>query len=84
MSTREQKSVSLQLPAGGSVQVYLSYTGEPHEEAVLYVHGFGSVVTGHWNETGHRQAADEIFSFLRSRGLVPLDDRPVEQARDDR
>ncbi|PYQ11169.1 MAG: hypothetical protein DMF80_22425 [Acidobacteria bacterium] len=55
-----------------------------HRRTGIYVHGFGSVVTGHWNETGHRQAADEIFSFLRSRGLVPLDDRPVEQARDDR
>src|SRR5438034_4745982 len=46
MKAREQKSVSLQLPAGGTLLVYVSYTGEPREEAVVYVHGFGSTRSG--------------------------------------
>ena len=46
MKAREEKSVSLQLPAGGTLLVYVSYTGEPREEAVVYVHGFGSTRSG--------------------------------------
>src|SRR6266852_5120741 len=46
MKAREQKSVSLQLPAGGALLIYVSYTGEPREEAVVYVHGFGSSRSG--------------------------------------
>lgn len=38
-----------------------------------YLHGFGAVITGHWNDAGHRQAAGQIFSFLRDRRLIPLD-----------
>src|SRR6266404_3154281 len=44
-----------------------------HRRTGTYLHGFGSVITGHWNEAGHRQAAEQIFAFLKQRNLVPLD-----------
>src|SRR5437588_626484 len=46
MSMRRQESTSLPLPVGGTLQVYISYTESPREEAVVYVHGFGSTRTG--------------------------------------
>ena len=46
---------------------------EYHQRTGTYLHGFHSVILGHWNEAGHRQAADAIFSFLKERRLVPLD-----------
>ncbi len=46
---------------------------EHHRATGAYVHGFGNRQTGHWNETGHRVAANEIFAFLTRRDLVPLD-----------
>jgi hypothetical protein len=44
-----------------------------HQRTGTYLHGFGSTITGHWNEAGHLRAAEEIFSFIRERRLVPLD-----------
>jgi pimeloyl-ACP methyl ester carboxylesterase len=46
MSVREREQVRLPLQTGGALQVYLSFTGEPREWAVLYVHGFGSTRAG--------------------------------------
>jgi pimeloyl-ACP methyl ester carboxylesterase len=46
MSTRRQETQSLVHPAEGTVQAYLSSTGEPADWAMLYVHGFGSARTG--------------------------------------
>jgi hypothetical protein len=36
------------------------------------LHGFGSARTGHWNETGHRLAAELTFQFLREHQMIPL------------
>ncbi len=49
---------------------------EHHRVTGAYVHGFGDSQMGHWNETGHRLAANEILAFLRDRELVPLDTVP--------
>lgn len=38
-----------------------------------YLHGFGGSTGGHWNENGHRLAAEKIFTFLKEKHLVPLD-----------
>ena len=38
-----------------------------------YLHGFGGSKEGHWNENGHRLAAEKIFEFLREKRLLPLD-----------
>lgn len=46
MTTRRQESATVPLSLGGTLQVYLSYTEEPCEDAVVYVHGFGSTRTG--------------------------------------
>ena len=35
------------------------------------LHGFGSSGVGHWNEDGHRLAAEEILKFLQQQNLVP-------------
>jgi len=35
-----------------------------HLKTGKYLHGFGGFPTGHWNETGHRLAAEEILAFL--------------------
>lgn len=57
----------------------ISYLGlmpafrDHHQRTGTYLHGFGSVIEGHWNEEGHALAAQEILSFLRGRRLVPLD-----------
>ncbi len=45
---------------------------EHHRITGMYLHGFGDRQTGHWNETGHRLAADEIFAFLNRQVLVPI------------
>src|SRR5688572_22852166 len=43
-----------------------------HLRTGQYLHGFGGSKGGHWNENGHRLAADRIFEFLREKGIVPL------------
>ncbi len=43
-----------------------------HRRTGTYLHGFGSVLDGHWNEHGHRLAAEKIFEFVRDQQLVPL------------
>ena len=35
-----------------------------HQQTGRYLHGFGESHGGHWNENGHRVAAEEIFNFL--------------------
>jgi hypothetical protein len=45
------------------------------------LHGFGDVNTGHWNERGHALAAEAIFRFLVTEGLVPVDSAPPRQAK---
>jgi hypothetical protein len=43
-----------------------------HVKTGKYLHGFGSGHGGHWNEYGHRLAAEEIFKFLMGNRLVPI------------
>jgi len=43
-----------------------------HLKTGTYLHGFGFSTAGHWNEHGHRLAADEIFKFLVEQRLVPI------------
>lgn len=42
-----------------------------HLETGQYLHGFGAGIIGHWNEKGHRLAAEEIYKFLVGDQLVP-------------
>jgi hypothetical protein len=44
-----------------------------HLRTGKYLHGFGGSKGGHWNENGHRLAAEKIFEFLKEKHLVPLD-----------
>jgi hypothetical protein len=43
-----------------------------HLKTGTHMHGFGSSIAGHWNDHGHRLAADEIFKFLIEQRLVPI------------
>jgi hypothetical protein len=43
-----------------------------HLQTGTYVHGFGGSKGGHWNETGHRLAADKVFDFLKKSDLLPF------------
>lgn len=44
-----------------------------HRATARYVHGFGSNPgSGHWNEDGHRVAAESIFQFMHESHLVPF------------
>jgi hypothetical protein len=45
---------------------------EHHLKTGSYLHGFSSSQVGHWNENGHRLAAQEIFQFLKDKHLVPV------------
>lgn len=47
-----------------------------HLKTRTYMHGFGSRIGGHWNEHGHRLAAEEIYKFLNEKHLVPLNGTP--------
>jgi hypothetical protein len=42
-----------------------------YRKTTEYVHGFGSSRGGHWNQTGHRIAAQVTFQFLEDQHLVP-------------
>jgi hypothetical protein len=44
-----------------------------HLKTGTFLHGFGPSIAGHWNEHGHRLAAEEIFKFLKDKRLVPMD-----------
>ncbi len=46
---------------------------EYHRKTGEYLHGFGTSHQGHWNQTGHRLAAELTFEFLTKQHLVPLD-----------
>jgi hypothetical protein len=46
---------------------------EYHLRTGKYLHGFGDSHGGHWNENGHRLAAQKIFEFLAYKHLVPID-----------
>lgn len=39
---------------------------EYHLTTGVYLHGFGTGKAGHWNETGHRLAAEKILEFLNA------------------
>jgi hypothetical protein len=45
---------------------------EYHLQTGNYLHGFGGGKGGHWNENGHRLAAEKIFEFLKKSDLLPL------------
>lgn len=44
---------------------------EYHLQTGKDLHGFGSSGVGHWNENGHRLAAEEILNFLQQQNLLP-------------
>jgi hypothetical protein len=44
-----------------------------HLKTGTRLHGFGGGERGHWNEHGHRLAAQEMFRYLKEQHLVPLD-----------
>jgi lysophospholipase L1-like esterase len=41
-----------------------------HLRTGKYLHGFGGSTGGHWNENGHRLAAEKIFKFLTEKHLL--------------
>jgi hypothetical protein len=43
-----------------------------HLRTGQYLHGFGSSMIGHWNQRGHRLAAEEILKVLKEKRLVPI------------
>jgi hypothetical protein len=45
---------------------------EYHLRTGKYLHGFGGSRGGHWNENGHRLAAEKLFEFLTRERLVPI------------
>jgi hypothetical protein len=42
-----------------------------------YLHGFGSSHEGHWNQAGHRLAAELLFQFLKEQHMVPLESKAL-------
>ena len=46
MSLRRSEQLRLPLPSTGELELYLSYADEKIDQAVVYVHGFGSTRTG--------------------------------------
>jgi hypothetical protein len=46
---------------------------EYHARTGQYLHGFGSIHKGHWNQTGHQVAAELTFQFLKDQHMVPLE-----------
>ena len=45
---------------------------EYHLNTGRTLHGFGPSQVGHWNENGHRLAAEEMIKFLLDKRLIPL------------
>ena len=45
---------------------------EYHLRTGNYLHGFDGGKGGHWNENGHRLAAEKIVEFLKKSDLLPL------------
>lgn len=48
---------------------------EHHVKTGQYLHGFGSSHRGHWNQAGHRLAAELTFQFLKEQHMVPLESK---------
>ncbi|UVT19558.1 MAG: SGNH/GDSL hydrolase family protein [Nitrospira sp.] len=48
---------------------------EYHVKTGEYLHGFGASHQGHWNQEGHRLAAELTFKFLKERNLCVLENR---------
>ena len=46
---------------------------EYHLQTGQYLHGFESSHMGHWNQAGHRLAAEVTFQFLKEQHMVPLE-----------
>jgi hypothetical protein len=46
-----------------------------HIKSGQYLHGFGSSHAGHWNQAGHRLAAELTFQFLKGQHMVPLESK---------
>jgi hypothetical protein len=44
-----------------------------HLKTGQYLHGFGSSRGGHWNQAGHRVAAEVTFQFIKDRHVVRLE-----------
>jgi pimeloyl-ACP methyl ester carboxylesterase len=63
MSRRSDEVFPIPLVTGGSLQAYLSYTGEPSDWAVVYVHGFGSTRTGTKAEAVEAACARRGWTF---------------------
>jgi pimeloyl-ACP methyl ester carboxylesterase len=63
MKKRVGQDVSIPHPAGGHLEGRLSYTEEPGEGAVLYVHGFGSKRSGEKAVALERAVARRGWTF---------------------
>jgi hypothetical protein len=46
-----------------------------HLQTGEFLHGFGARHQGHWNQAGHRRAAQLTFQFLKDQHIVPLRDQ---------
>jgi hypothetical protein len=44
-----------------------------HMKTGQYLHGFGSSHAGHWNQAGHRLAAELTFQFLKKQHMIPIE-----------
>ena len=44
-----------------------------HLDTRQYLHGFGPTHKGHWNQVGHRRAAELTFQFLKDQHIVSLE-----------
>jgi hypothetical protein len=47
-----------------------------HLKTGQYLHGFGSNHQGHWNQIGHRLAAELTFQFLQEHHMIPIEGEP--------
>jgi pimeloyl-ACP methyl ester carboxylesterase len=60
---RRSEKVGLPLTAGGELQAYLSYSGEPSSMAVVYVHGFTSTRGGEKAGALEKACAERRWTF---------------------
>ena len=58
--------------AGISHLKLMPFFREYHLRTGIRLHGFGGSMGGHWNEDGHRLAAEKIFEFLSKSNLLPV------------
>ena len=63
MNTRKCDTVHVPLPGRGNLRVYVSFDRERTDWAVLYVHGFGSTMSGKKSEAVERSCAKRGWTY---------------------